>query len=166
MARTIFGIFNEIMKRKAEDARQIGYDFDARISNDSLAVLSKLYHVSLPCMLVAYQLWKQTKFSTRVVSELASKATKLPQKDKVFLYNSLVPISEMAFENIQYYWNVCRGKQVPNIIKVSIELGVFDLSDNYFFNDKEFGFMSFNEIRNIELDGAIETWLWKQWKGE
>lgn len=165
MARTIFGIFNQIMIAKQEDARKIGYEFNPAISNEGLMELSKMYHVSLPCVLLAYKLWKQVKFSVRVVHEVAAKATKLTAKDKVFLYNSLVAPSDMAFENIPHNWEVCFGKRAYLIAEDSADLGVFDVSDKYFFADKDFGFLSFNEIRNVELAGAIEMWLYEQTQG-
>lgn len=165
MARTIFGIFNKIMLAKQEDAKQIGYPFNPAISNEGLMELAKIYHVSLPCILLAYKLWKQEKFSVRVIYEVSAKATKLTPKDKVFLYNSLVAPSDMAFENIPYNWEVCFGKRAYLIAEDSADLGVFDVSDMYFFADKDFGMLSFNEIRNVELAGAIEMWLYEQTQG-
>ena len=165
MARTIFGIFNKIIELKQEDARRIGYDFNNAISNDGLIEVAKIYHVSLPCVLLAYKLWKQEKFTLRVVHEVSTKATKLTPKDKIFLYNSLVKPADMAFENTPYNWHVCFGKHAHLVAQDSADLGVFDVSDAYFFPDKDFGLLSFNEIRNVELAVAIEMWLWEQTQG-
>ena len=41
----------------------------------------------------------------------------------------------------------------------STKIGVYSKSDDYFFNDKDFGFMSFNELRSSELSFAIQDWF-------
>ena len=71
----------------------------------------------------------------------------------------------MAFENTPHNWHVCFGEYAYSIVQDSADLGVFDIRDKYFFPDKDFGLLSFNEIRNVELACAIEDWLWGQTKG-
>lgn len=166
MARTIFGVFNNVMELKKEFCHKHGLVLEAIIPVHELKLIADTYNVTFPCIDLAYTLWKQTKFSSRVVNNVASKATKLPHYDKVFLYNSLVPVADIAFNNIPNNWGICRGKQAGLVVELSTKLGVFDIQDKYFFHDKDFGFLSFNELRNVELAGAIEEWLWKQWKGE
>lgn len=165
MARTIFGIFNNVIQLKKEFAVKHGLVFEAVIPVDELKFIADTYNVSANCIYLAYKLWKQSTFSPKMIHEVASKAAKLSVKDKVFLYNSLVPVADMAFENLPHNWDVCRGKMSTSVLKDSMELGVFDIADDYFFHDKDFGFLSFNEIRNVELAGAIEMWLYEQIQG-
>ena len=152
MARTIFGLFNKIVLEKAQNKTE------ATIEHIDMRMIAAAYKISMPCVLLAYKLWKFKKLSEHELNSIAAHATKLTPKDKVFLYNSLVPVADMAFENTPHNWGICFGNKAMQVMVESSELGVFDVSDKYFFADKDFGLLSFNELRNVELAGAIATW--------
>ena len=166
MARTIFGIFNEILMNKKIEADNLNVPFVAEITDRKVINIASAYRVSVRCIKIARELWEMQKFNKNVLHKVSQLATQLSPKDKVFLYNSCVEPKDMAFKNTRHNWGVCGGKTALDIALASHALGVFSTEDQYFFFDKDFGFMSFNEIRSVELAGAMETWVWKQTKGE
>lgn len=166
MARTIFGIFNEILMNKKIEANRLGLPFVAEITDRKVINIASAYKVSVMCIKIARELWKMQKFNKNALHKISQLAIQLSPKDKVFPYNSCVEPKDMAFKNNPHNWGVCCGKNAVDIALASHALGVFSAEDQYFFFDKDFGFMSFNEIRSVELSGAMETWVWKQTKGE
>ena len=65
----------------------------------------------------------------------------------------------MIFENTDHNKAVCRGDKAVQVAMESAEIGLYSVSDDFFWNDKDFGFMSFNELRNNELSFAIQDWF-------
>ena len=104
-------------------------------------------------------MWKVAKPTQKIIERICQKAMKLNNKEKVFLFNSLCLPQDMAFENTDYNKQVCRGDKAEQVAMESAGIGLYSVSDDFFFNDKDFGFMSFNEFRNIELSFAIQDWF-------
>ena len=75
------------------------------------------------------------------------------------MYNSLVKPCDMIFDNIDHNQEVCCGKKAPLVRHESTTIGIYSDKDDYFVYDKDFGFMSFNELRNSELSMAIQDWF-------
>ena len=159
MERTIFGIFALWLSKKQELDFSVGREITTDINGKELATLASQYKVSNNVVKLAYSMWTVVKPTQKTIERLCQKATKLNNKDKVFLYNSLCSPQDMVFENTDRNKKACRGDKAEQVATESAEIGLYSVSDDFFFHDKDFGFMSFNEFRNIELSFAIQDWF-------
>lgn len=159
MERTIFGIFALWLSKKQELDFSVGREISTDINSNELETLANQYKVSNNVVKLAYSMWTVAKPTQKIIERICQKATKLNNKDKVFLYNSLCSPQDMVFENTDHNKKACRGDKSEQVAKESAEIGLYSVSDDFFFNDKDFGFMSFNEFRNLELTFAINGWF-------
>ena len=159
MERTIFGIFALWLSKKQELDFSVGREISTDISGKELATIASQYKVSNNVVKLAYSMWTVAKPTQKTIERICQKAMKLNNKDKVFLYNSLCSPQDMVFENTDYNKKACRGDKAELVAMESAGIGLYSVSDDFFFNDKDFGFMSFNEFRNIELSFAIQDWF-------
>ena len=159
MERTIFGVFALWLSKKQELDFSVGREISTDINGKELATIANQYKVSNNVVKLAYSMWTVVKPTQKVIWRICQKATKLNNKDKVFLYNSLCSPQDMVFENTDHNKQVCRGDKAEQVAMESAVIGLYSASDDFFFNDKDFGFMSFNEFRNIELSFAIQDWF-------
>ena len=159
MQRTIFGIFALLLSKKQELDFSVGREISTDINGKELTILAKQYGVSDNVVKLAYSMWKVAKPTQKIIERICQKAMKLNNKEKVFLFNSLCLPQDMAFENTDYNKQICRGDKAEQVAMESAGIGLYSVSDDFFFNDKDFGFMSFNEFRNIELSFAIQDWF-------
>lgn len=159
MARTIFGIFSIWLDEKQKLDATVGRELSTDLNGEELTILANQYNVNVFVVELAYKMWTVNKPTRAFINRVCQKAVKLNNKERVFLYNSLVPIRNMIFENTSYNREMCGGTNTTQIVADGLELGIFAFNDEYFWNDKDFGFMSFNEVRNNELVFAIEDWF-------
>jgi len=159
MARTIFGIFASWLKEKQELDNMVGREISTGLNGEELTILATQYNVNNVVVELAYDMWTMVKPTKARIERVCQRAVKLNNKEKIFLYNSVVPVKDMIFENTDYNREVCRGKLASTVALASHDIGLFSLSDTYFWNDKDFGFMSFNELRANELSFAIQDWF-------
>ena len=159
MERTIFGVFALWLSKKQELDFSVGREISTDINGKELATIANQYKVSNNVVKLAYSMWTVAKPTQKIIERICQKATKLNNKDKVFLYNSLCSPQDMVFENTDHNKQVCRGDKAEQVAMESSVIGLYSASDDFFFNDKDFGFMSFNEFRNIELSFAIQDWF-------
>ena len=159
MERTIFGIFALWLSKKQELDFSVGREISTDISGKELATLASQYKVSNNVVKLAYSMWTVAKPTQKIIERICQKAMKLSNKDKVFLYNSVCSPQDMVFENTDHNKKVCRCDKAELVAMESAEIGLYSVSDDFFFNDKDFGFMSFNEFRNLELSFAINGWF-------
>ena len=152
MQRTIFGIFALWLSKKQELDFSVGREISPDINCKELTILAQQYGVSDNVVKLATP-------TQKIIERICQKAMKLNNKEKVFLFNSLCLPQDMAFENTDYNKQVCRGDKAEQVAMESAGIGLYSVSDDFFFNDKDFGFMSFNEFRNIELSFAIQDWF-------
>ena len=155
MERTIFGIFALWLSKKQELDFSVGREISTDINGKELATLANQYKVSNNVVKLAYSMWKVAKPTQKIIERICQKATKLNNKDKVFLYNSLCSPQDMVFENTDHNKKAFRGDKAEQVATESAEIGLYSVSDDFFFHDKDFGFMSFNEFRNLESTFAI-----------
>lgn len=159
MARTIFGIFNLWLAEKQKLDAIVGRDISTDLNAEELGILANQYHVSLNVVHLAYTMWTIHKPTKAIIDVICQKANRLNNSEKVFLFNSVVPAKDMVFKNNHHNKFVCRGVKKDEVELESTKMGIYSSSDDYFFNDKDFGFMSFNELRNSELTFAIQNWF-------
>lgn len=159
MARTIFGIFSLWLAEKQKVDAMVGREISTDLNGEELTILANQYNVNTFVVELAYKMWTVNKPTRDFINRICQKAMKLNNKERVFLYNSLVPIRNMVFENTSHNREMCGGNNTTQIVADGLELGLFAFHDEYFWNDKDFGFMSFNELRANELAFAIEDWF-------
>ena len=159
MERTIFGIFALWLSKKQELDFSVGREISTDISGKELATLASQYKVGDNVVKLAYSMWTVVKPTQKTIERICQKAMKLNNKDKVFLYNSLCSPQDMVFENTDHNKKACRGDKAELVAMESAGIGLYSVSDDFFFNDKDFGFMSFNEFRNLELSFSINGWF-------
>ena len=159
MARTIFGIFALWLNEKQKVDAMVGRNISTDLNHEELSILAIQYNVSVDVVNLAYLMWGIVKPTKTTIEIICQKANRLNNEDKIFLFNSLVPIKWMAFANNHHNKFVCRGERKDEVELESTKIGVYSKSDDYFFNDKDFGFMSFNELRSSELSFAIQDWF-------
>lgn len=159
MARTIFGIFALWLSEKQKVDFSVGREVSTDLNGEELTILANQYGVSNNVVELAYSMWTVAKPTQKLIERICQKAIKLNNKDKVFLFNSVCLPQDMAFENTDYNKQVCRGNKAVQVAMESAEIGLYSTSDDFFFNDKDFGFMSFNELRNTELSFTIQDWF-------
>lgn len=159
MARTIFGIFALWLKQKQEADYLAGHTPSNELSCKELDILAVQYNVSNYVVYMAHQMWALTKVTKKHIQHFQNKAVSFNGKDKIFLYNSLVKPRDMVFNNIDHNHEVCCGDKASLVRHESTAIGIYSDQDDYFIYDKDFGFMSFNEIRNSELSMAIQDWF-------
>ena len=159
MARTVFGIFNLWLSEKQKLDASVGREISTDLNGKELTILANQYGVNNVVVELAYQMWCMVKPTKASIERVCQRAVKLNMKERVFLYNSLVPSKDMVYDNTDINRQKCRGQLAATVALESHDIGLFSLSDNYFWNDKDFGFMSFNELRSSELSGAIQDWF-------
>ena len=159
MERTIFGVFALWLSKKQELDFSVGREISTDINGKELATIANQYKVSNNVVKLAYSMWTVAKPTQKIIERICQKATKLNNKDKVFLYNSLCSPQDMVFENTDHNKQVCRGDKAEQVATESADIGIYSVSDDFFFNDKDFGFISFNNFRNFELSFAINGWF-------
>lgn len=159
MERTIFGIFALWLSKKQELDFSVGREISTDINGKELATIANQYKVSNNVVKLAYSMWTVAKPTQKIIWRICQKATKLNNKDKVFLYNSLCSPQDMVFENTDHNKKACRGDKAEQVATESADIGIYSVSDDFFFNDKDFGFISFNNFRNFELSFAINGWF-------
>ena len=141
MARTIFGIFSLWLSEKQKIDATVGREISTDLNGEELTILANQYGVS------------------KMIEKVCQKAIKLNNKERVFLFNSVCLPQDMVFENTDHNKAVCRGDKAVQVAIESAEIGLYSVSDDFFWNDKDFGFMSFNELRANELSFAIQDWF-------
>lgn len=159
MARTIFGIFALWLNQKRELDFMVNRIPSSNLNSTELNILATQYGVSHKVVDIAYDMWRVVKPSKNLIQNICAKVLRLNTTDKVFLYNSCVVPHDMIFQNNDHNIKICCGDKQNLIKKESIKIGVYSISDDYFIYDKDFGLMSFNEIRNSELSMAIQDWF-------
>ena len=159
MEFTIFGVFAHWLCQKQEQDLSVGKKASTDLNDDELTIIANQNGVSNNVIRLAYSMWKVATPTQKIIERICQKATKLNNKDKVFLYNSLCSPQDMVFENTDHNKKACRGDKAEQVATESAEIGLYSVSDDFFFNDKDFGFMSVNEFRNIELSFAIQDWF-------
>lgn len=159
MARTIFGIFSLWLAEKQKLDTTVGREISTDLNGEELTILANQYGVSNNVIELAYSMWTVTKLTQKNIERICQKAVKLNNKERVFLFNSVCLPQDMIFENTDHNKTVCRGDKAVQVAMESSEIGLYSVSDDFFWNDKDFGFMSFNELRNNELSFAIQNWF-------
>ena len=159
MKRTIFEIFALWLSQKQELDLSACREVSTNLDGKELITIANQHGVSSSVVKLAYSMWTIAKPTQKIIERICQKATKLNNKDKVFLYNSLCSPQDMVFENTDHNKKACRGDKAEQVATESAEIGLYSVSDDFFFNDKDFGFMSFNEFRNLELTFAINGWF-------
>lgn len=159
MEFTIFGVFSRWLSQKQERDLSFGKEVSTDLNNDELIVIANQNGVSNNVIQVAYSMWKVAKPTKKIVGSICQKAMELNNKEKVFLFNTICSREDMVFSNADFNKQFCRGNKAEQVAMESEEIGLYSASDEYFFNDKDFGFMSFNELRNSELSMAIQDWI-------
>lgn len=159
MARTIFGIFALWLSEKQKLDFSVGREISTDLNSEELTILANQYGISNYVVELAYKMWTVNKPTKKVIEKVCQKAMKLNNKERVFLFNSVCLPKDMIFENTDYNKAVCRGDKAVQVAMESAEIGLYSVSDDFFWNDKYFGFMSFNELHNHELSFAIQDWF-------
>ena len=159
MARTIFGIFSLWLAEKQKLDATVGREISTYLNGEELTILANQYGVSNHVVELAYHMWTVVKPTAKIIEKVCQKAVKLNNKERVFLFNSVCLPQDMIFENTDHNKVVCRGDKAVQVAMESAEIGLYSVSDDFFWNDKDFGFMSFNELRNNELSFAIQDWF-------
>lgn len=159
MEFTIFGVFAHWLYQKQEQDLSVGKKASTDLNDDELTIIANQNGVSNNVIRLAYSMWKVATPTQKIIGSICQKAMELNNKEKVFLFNSICPIKDMVFLNTDFNKQFCRGNKAKQVAIESEEIGLYSASDEYFFSDKDFGFMSFNELRNSELSIAIQDWI-------
>lgn len=159
MEFTIFGVFSHWLYQKQKQDLSAGKEVSTDLNDNELTIIANENGVSNNVIKLTYSMWKVAKPTKKIVGSICQKAMELNNKEKVFLFNCICPTENMVLSNTDFNKQFCRGNKAEQVAMESEEIGLYSASDEYFFNDKDFGFMSFNELRNSELSMAIQDWI-------